>query len=100
MAVKTHSNSTLKLLERAYRLQEFTQEWLQNPKCSDHRLLFTAQDEWTIVKFVMEVLRPVQYSTLWMSKRHMVTLHHIITDNNDMFNPIDGVMRALAKKKT
>jgi len=35
-----------------------------------------------------------------MSKRHMVTLHHVITVYNDMFDHMDGVLRALAKKKT
>jgi len=35
-----------------------------------------------------------------MSKRHTVTLHHVITVYNDMFDNMDGVMQALAKKKT
>jgi len=35
-----------------------------------------------------------------MSKQHIVTLHHVITVYNDMFNHMDGIMRALAKKKT
>jgi len=35
-----------------------------------------------------------------MSKRHTVTLHHFITVYIDMFDHIDGVMRALAMKKT
>jgi len=35
-----------------------------------------------------------------MSKRYTVTLHHVITVYNDMFDHMDGVMRALAKKKT
>jgi len=35
-----------------------------------------------------------------MSKRHTVTLHHIITVYNVMFNHLDGVMRVVAKKKT
>jgi len=35
-----------------------------------------------------------------MSKRHTVTLHHIITVYNEMFDHMDGVIRALAKKKT
>jgi len=35
-----------------------------------------------------------------MSKRHTVALHHVITVYNDMFDHMDGVMRALAKKKT
>jgi len=100
MDVKTRWNSTLELLERAYRLREFTREWLQNPQYSEYRPLFTTQDEWTIVKYVMEVLRPFRYWTLWMLKRHTVTLHHIITVYNDMFDHMDGVMQALAKKKT
>jgi len=35
-----------------------------------------------------------------MSKRHTVTLHYVITDYNDMFNHMDGMMRVLAKKTT
>jgi len=35
-----------------------------------------------------------------MSKRHTVTLHHVIAVYNVMFNHMDGVMRALTKKKT
>jgi len=100
MDVKTRWNSTLELLECTYPLREFTREWLQNPKYSEYRTLFTTQDEWTIVKYVMEALRPFRYWTLWMSKRHTVTLHHVITVYNDMFHHMDGVMRALAKKKT
>jgi len=98
--VKTSWNSTLELLNRAYRLREFTWKCLQNLKYTDYRPLFTTQDEWTIVKYVMEVLRPFQYWTLWMSKRHRVTLHHVITVYNDMFDHMDGVMRGFANKKT
>jgi len=98
--VKTQWNSTLELLERAYRLWEFTSEWLQNPKYTDYQPLLTTQDEWTIVRYVMEVLRPFRYWTLWMSKMDTVTLHLVITVYNDMFDHMDGVMRALAKLKT
>jgi hypothetical protein len=100
MDVKTHWNSTLELLERAYHLREFTREWLQNPINAEYRPLFTTQDGWTIVNYVMEVLRTWRYWTLWMSKRHAVTLHHIVTVYNDMVDHMDGVMRALAQKKT
>ena len=37
--------------------------------------------------------------TLWMSKKHTVTLHHAITLYNDLFDHMDDMMRALAKKK-
>jgi hypothetical protein len=98
--VKTRWNSTLELLERAYRPREFSQEWLKNPKYAEYRALCTTEDEWTIVQYVMEVLRPFRYWTLWMSKRQTVTLHHVITVYNDMFDRMDGVLRALIKKKT
>jgi hypothetical protein len=100
MDLKTRWNSTLELLERAYCLPEFTREWLPNPKYAEYPPLFTTQDEWTIVKYVREVLRPFRYWTLWMLKRHTVTLHHVVTVYNDMFDHMDGAMRALAKKKT
>jgi len=48
----------------------------------------------------MDVLRPLRYFTLWMLKRHTVTLHHVMTLYNDMFDYMDGVMRPLANKKT
>jgi len=100
MEVKTYWNSTLQLLEGAYWLWEFTREWLHNPKHSDYQPLLTTQDAWTIPNYVMEVFRPFRYWILWMSKRHTVTLHHVITVYNDIFDHMDGVLRALAKKKT
>ena len=53
-----------------------------------------------MVKYIMEVLMPFRYWTLWMLKRHTVPLHHVITVYNDMFYHMDGVLRALDKKKT
>jgi len=98
--VKTHWISTLELIERAFRLRQFTREWLNYLKYSDYRPLFTTQDDWTILKYLMEVLWRFQYWTLWISNKHTVTLHHVTRVYNDMFNHMDGVMRALAKKKS
>jgi len=98
MDVKTCWNSTLELLERPNRSQEFTPESLQNPEYSDHRPLLTTEDESTIVKYVMEVLRPFRYWTLWMSKSHTITLHHVSKVYHDMFNLMDGMMWPLAKE--
>ena len=99
MDVQTRWNSTIELLGPAYRVREFTPGWLKNPKYCDYRWLFTRHHEWTIINYIMKVLRPFQYWTLWMSKWHMVTLRHVITLFNDMFNHMDGIMRALVKKK-
>jgi len=48
----------------------------------------------------MKVLRTFWYRTLWMSKRYKVTLPHVITVYNDMFDHMDSIMCSLAKKKT
>jgi len=72
----------------------------EESKSCEYCSLYTTGDEWTIIKYVMEVLRPFWYWTLWMLKRHTVTLHHVITVYDDMFDHIDGVLRALAKKNT
>jgi len=61
-----HWNWSLELLECTYQLCEFTGEWLKTPEYTDHRPLYTIQDEWTIVKYLMEVLRPFCYWVLWM----------------------------------
>jgi len=98
--VKTRWSSTLELLERTYELWEFTCEQFQNRTYREYRPLFTTQNEWTMVNYVMEVLRAFRYWTLWMSKRHTITLHDVITVYSDMFDHMDVVMRALAKKKT
>ena len=100
MDVKTEWNLTMELLERAYWLREFTHDRLKYPIYSDYRPLFTTQDDWTIIKYIMEVLTPFCYWTLWMSKRHRVTVHHIIMVYNRMFDHMDGVMWAVAQKKT
>ena len=60
MDVKTEWNSTLELLEWAYRSCEFTQELPKNPEYSDYHPLITTEDEWTMVKYVMEVVRPIR----------------------------------------
>jgi len=100
MDVKTCWNSALECLEWVSWLEVFTWQWLLGSKSRDCRSLFTTQDEWTIVKYIMVDLRSFRYWTLSMSMRFMVTVHHVITFNNDMFAHINGVSWALAMKKT
>jgi hypothetical protein len=100
MDVKTRWNSTYKLLERANRIQELTCKSLKNPIFSDCRPLFTTQEQWTIIKSIMEVLRQFRYCTLWVLKWHKVTLHPVSSVNNNTFDHMDGVICSFAKKKT
>jgi hypothetical protein len=98
--MKTHWNMTLDLLERTYRSHVFTHLRFKNPKYPDHQPPFPTQNQWSIVKYVMDVLLPFQHWTLWLLKQHTVTLHYVITVYNNMFDHMDGVMQPLAKKKT
>ena len=98
MDVKTRWTVTLELLVQAYRLREFTCEWLKSQTYSDSLSLFTIQDTWTNVKYVMVVLWPIQNSMLWMLKWYTVTLHQVISMYNYVFHHMDGIIRALAKK--
>jgi len=47
----------------------------------------------------MEVLRPIRYWTLWMSKQHAVTPHDVIIVYNDLFEHMKGVIHVLAIKE-
>ena len=48
----------------------------------------------------MHVSRIFWYWTLWMSNRHTVTLHQVITVYNGMLINMDGIMWDWARKKT
>lgn len=86
------------MLERAYRLRFYTEEWLE---CyPDFQPLYTTEDEWHAVEYVLEVLAPFRYWTLWMSKRHTVTLHRVISIYNEMFDHMEGAINVLKTKQT
>lgn len=93
-------NSKLKLLRPAYWLWEFTREWLQNAKYCDYPPVLRTWDEWTIFKYVMEVLRQFLHRTQWKSKWHKVTLHQVVTVYSEMFDHMDGVIQSLAKRRS
>jgi hypothetical protein len=96
--VKTRWNSTLAMLERAYRLRPYTRFWLQEyPQFST---LWTTEEEWKAIEYVLQVLLLFRYWTLWMSKRKSITLHRVITIYNDMFDHVENVLKSLAKKRT
>jgi hypothetical protein len=66
--VETDWNSTLVLLEQANQFREVTLDSLKNSKDDDYHPHYTTQNEWSIIKYAMEVLWQFWYWTLWMSK--------------------------------
>jgi len=82
MDVTSWWNSTLELLGRGYQSQEFTCEWVNNRKCNDFRPLCTAQNECTIVNYVIEVLDPGDVET---ASSYSASCHYCLQWNVQLY---------------
>jgi len=91
---------TLELLQWSNWLWECKCHWLKNRQYCDSGPLCSTQDDWIIDRAIVVVWRPFPHSTLWVSKRLMVTLLHFITVHNRRFDHRDVVMQDLAKNKS
>ena len=60
--VKTRWNSTLAMLERAYRPHDYTEAWLALH--SEFSMLTTSANEWHAIEYLIEILEPFRYYTL------------------------------------
>lgn len=97
--VKTRWSSTLTMLERSYRLRWYTRKFLEQDDYSNFRGLYLTDQEWKVVEYLMEILRPFRYWTMWMSMRRQITLHRVLYLYDDMLNHIDSVLKVLKNKK-
>jgi len=95
--VKTRWNSTLNMLERSVRLREFTKEWLQTyPEFSP---LWSTPEEWRQVEYILEVLQPIRFWTLWMSKTRGITIHRVFQVYQDIFDHLEMQIAKLERKR-
>jgi hypothetical protein len=98
--VLTRWNSLLFLLERAYRCRSFTEKWLSSsPSNTKYASCLATDDEWRAIEYLIKILRPIRYWTMIFQTRRRVTLNHIITVYNDVFDHFDSVLDALKSKK-
>jgi hypothetical protein len=96
--VKTRWNSTLAMLERAYRLRNYTEAWIAlHPEFS---MLGTSVNEWRAMEYLMEILEPFRYYTLWMSKQKNVMIHWVVRIYNDLFDHLKRIIKVLHNKRT
>ena len=95
--VKTRWNSTLNMLERSVRLREFTKDWLQT--YSEFVPLWSTPEEWKQVEYILEVLQPIRFWTLWMSKTRGVTIHRVFQVYQDIFDHLEMQIVKLERKR-
>src|SRR3954464_5707602 len=95
--VKTRWNSTLKMLERSIRLREFTKEWLHTYE--QFTPLWSTPEEWKQIEYILEVLQPIRFWTLWMSKTHGVTIHRVFQVYQDIFDHLELQITKLNQKR-
>jgi hypothetical protein len=95
--VKTRWNSTVAMLERAYRLCNHTEAWIAlHPEFS---MLGTSVNKWRAMEYLMEILKLFRYYTWWMSKQKNVMLHSVVHIYNDLFNHLEKIIKVLCNKR-
>jgi len=95
--VKTRWNSTLNILERSVRLREFTKDWLQT--YAEFTPLWSTPEDWRQIEYILEVLQPIRFWTLWRSKTRGVTIHRVFQVYQDIFDHLETQISNLERKR-
>jgi len=95
--VKTQWNPTLHMLERSVQLREFTKDGLQT--YAEFTPLRSTPKEWRHIEYILEVLQPIRFWTLWMSKTRGVTIHQVFQVYQDMFDNLEIQISKLEQKR-
>jgi hypothetical protein len=85
------------MLERSVRLREFTKDWLQT--YPEFAPLWSTPEEWKQVEYILEVLQPIRFWTLWMSKTRGVTIHRVFQVYQDIFDHLETQIAKLERKR-
>jgi hypothetical protein len=95
--VKTRWNSTLNMLERALRTKAYTREWIREYPL--YEALWSTPAEWKMVEYILQVLEPIRFCTLWMSKTRGPTIHRVFEVYDAIFDHLDDQISILSKKR-
>jgi len=95
--VKTQWNSTLNLFERSVRLQGFTKDLFQ--MYTEFTPLWSTLEERRQIEYILGVLQPIQFLTLWMSKTCGVTIHRVFQVYQDIFDHLEMQISKLERKR-
>jgi len=95
--VKTRWISTLNMLERTGRLREFTKDWLQT--YAEFTPRWSTPEQWRQIEYILEVLQPIRFWTLWMSKTRGVTNHRVFQVYQDILDHLEMQISKLERKR-
>jgi len=94
--VRTRWNSTIMMLQHAIRLRFAIRDWIK--KNSRYTHLYSTNEEWNQVEYIITVLASFYYYTAWVSTTVAVTLLFAFIIYNDLFNHLDITKERLEKK--
>jgi len=95
--LKTLWNSTLNMLERSVQLREVNKDWLQT--YAEFTPVWSTPEEWRQIEYILEVLQPIRFLTLWMSKTRGVTIHGVFQVYQDIFDYLEMQISKLEPKR-
>jgi len=93
---KTRWNLTINMLERSVRLREFTKDWLQTE--AEFTPPWSTPEEWRQNESILEVLEPIRFWTLRMSKTRGVTICRAFQVYQDIFDHLEMQISKLERK--
>ena len=85
--VKTRWYSTLNMLQSSVRLRELTKDSLHTH--AEFTPLWSTPEESRQIEYILEVLQPIRFLTLWMSKTRAVTIHQVFHVYQDIFDHLE-----------
>ena len=85
------------MLERALRTKDFTREWIREYPL--YEPLWSTPAEWKMVEYILQVLEPMRFCTLWMSKTRGPTIHRVFDVYDAIFDHLDDQIFLLSKKR-
>ena len=85
------------MVERSAQLREFTKDWLHT--YAEFTPGWSTAEEWRQIEYILKVLQPIRFWTLWMSKTRGVLNHQVVQVYQDMFNDLQTQISWLEPKQ-
>jgi len=85
------------MLESSVQLREFTMDSLQT--YAEFTPLWSTPEELWQIEYILKVLQPIRYWTLWMSQTRGVTIHRVFQVYQDIFDYLEMQISKLERNR-